>query len=316
MVIGTDVIYAFEIGNENDHNAFGQNFADYYSHYIAIVNKIRSHNLPVKLCGPATVHPTEGFLKDFMDKGAQNVNFITTHDYFTGLNKAAMDNKSVPELLDNRFIESSKLATHITDSLVSMKHMHYRISECNNYADGGVGVSEHFASALWGLDFMFTVAQNNAMGVNFHGGGAGFTPILVKKGQPVVANPLYYAMLFFHLASQGQLLPVDLSEGNPNFKAYAVLGENKKVYVTLINKDINNSMNVKLSAQTKYATGKLIRLSAPSVYSLQDAVSLAGAQVDALGKWKQKSEESVNADNGKFTLNVPAGSAALLTISN
>ena len=70
-------------------------------------------------------------------------------------------------------------------------------------------VADRFASALWGLDYMFTVAKNNCTGINFHGGSRGFTPIIVKKGQAVTPQPLYYAMLFFHLAATGQLLPVN-----------------------------------------------------------------------------------------------------------
>jgi hypothetical protein len=35
------------------------------------------------------------------------------------------------------------------------------------------GVSDAFASALWGLGFLFDVAEHGGAGINFHGG---FTP--------------------------------------------------------------------------------------------------------------------------------------------
>ena len=42
---------------------------------------------------------------------------------------------------------------------------------------GKQGVSNTFASALWGAELMYQVATRGGIGINFHGGGCGwYTP--------------------------------------------------------------------------------------------------------------------------------------------
>ena len=48
----------------------------------------------------------------------------------------------------------------------------YRMAEANSFYNGGApGISDAFGTALWALEFCFTLAENGATGVNFHGGG-------------------------------------------------------------------------------------------------------------------------------------------------
>lgn len=307
---GKDVIKAFEIGNESE-SLFKGNFSVYYNQLLPNIQVIKDRLPEAPLCGPATVHPdlTVGpFLKVAYDK----VNFITYHTYPVGEDHVA---NNLSQLLDNKNIVAVAHTSHMVDSLCKEKNIRYRIDECNNYGDGGVGVSERFASALWGLDFMFTVAQNNSLGINFHGGGWGFTPIKIKKGEPIVPQPLYYGMLFFHLASQGQILPVKLENASKYVKAYAVLGKSKKILVTLINKDPNNDASVQLRCKNKFSNGSFIRLTSPSVSSI-DQVTLGGSSVDANGNWHAASETSIASQDGVFDIALPKGSATLVTINN
>src|SRR5947209_1525845 len=66
-------------------------------------------------------------------------------------------------------------------------HLPYRIAECNSVFGGGKkGVSNTLASALWGLDFMFVLAEQGAAGVNFHTGGKAtdwYNPVAFYQGQ-------------------------------------------------------------------------------------------------------------------------------------
>ena len=114
----------------------------------------------------------------------------------------------------------------------------YRISECNSVYDGGkTGVSDVFASALWALDFMWTVAENNGQGINFHGGSSGaYSPIVLENGAPI-PKPEYYAMLAFKYGSAGgTIIPATLGNTLYNCSAYAGKSGNL-TYLTLINKD-------------------------------------------------------------------------------
>jgi hypothetical protein len=199
--------------------------------------------------------------------------------------------------------------------LVSKKNTRYRMGECNNYANGGPNVADKFAAALWGIDYMFTLANNKALGVNFHGGNVAFSPILIKKNAPMVPQSLYYGMLFFHLASQGNILPVKVSNNaNPSVKAYAVLGANNKVYVTLLNKDPNNDATIHLNSKNKLSAASFIRLISPSVSS-KDSITLGGAAVDKYGKWNAVSITKIASQDGVFNLTLPKGSATLVTMN-
>jgi hypothetical protein len=308
---GKDVISAFEMGNEPD-GLFAGSFAKYYQdllpHYTII-----EQNLPgVPFCGPATVHPLDQLFKDFMNTAAGHLKYITIHDYSVGDSRIP-DNLN--QLLDNKAIEKSDNFFSYVNKLVSSKGMRYRVDECNDYGDEGIDVSDRFASALWGIDFMFTAAKNNSMGINFIGGGRGFTPIYVLRGHPVTPHPLYYAMLFFHKASQGSILPLNINnDKNPTIKAYAVLDKNDRVLVTLLNKDPNNDAMFHIFCKNPMATASYISLTAPSVSS-KDGVTLGGASIDKYGNWKAASIKYLTAHNGDVALTVPKGSAILVTMS-
>ena len=98
-------------------------------------------------------------------------------------------------------------------------------------------MSDVFASALWGIDYMFTLAGNSAAGVNFHGGGSGsYTPIAVS-GSSITTRPLYYALLFFGAAAHGRVVPVDVNAGRTNVTAFGVLDSDGTLRVTVVNKD-------------------------------------------------------------------------------
>ena len=85
------------------------------------------------------------------------------------------------------------------------------MGEGNSGFDGGkMGVSNAFASTLWGLDVLFNAAANNFSRWNFHGctGGA-YTPIDTEShrdnatGHTVAtARPLFYGMWAFADATQ------------------------------------------------------------------------------------------------------------------
>ena len=306
---GKDVIMGFEIGNEPE-GLFKSNFANYYSQLLPHIQLIRSKLPQVPLCGPASVHP-ELFLAPFVNAAYNQVNLITYHEYPVGEDHVT---NNIGQLLANKTIEKSNKTAQFINSLTESRHLPYRIGECNSFADEGANVGDRFASALWGLDYMFTVAKDNCTGINFHGGSRGFTPIIIKKGAPVTPQPLYYAMLFFHLAATGRLLPVEGVDDNNQLKAYAVRSPENKITVTLLNKNANNDSNIHLTCKSRYSKATLIRLTSSSLTGKD--VTLGGSAVDDRGNWKATVVTNVVPSNGVFNVTLPKGSAALLTVSN
>ncbi|WP_320073275.1 glycosyl hydrolase family 79 C-terminal domain-containing protein, partial [Nostoc sp. MG11] len=191
----------------------------------------------------------------------------------------------------------------------------YRITESNSVFSGGKeGVSNVFAAALWATDFMFILAQNEAMGVNFHGGGLGlYTPIAEEINKNFFARPLYYGILLFKLASQGRFLPITISQNTLNLKVYAVLGWNNNVMLTLINKDETQSAQVLIDLQDRITVVSALRLSAPSLSSTSN-ITLGGSSVNSDGSWTPGSFENIQKSGNYYSVLVPAASAALITL--
>ncbi len=116
---------------------------------------------------------------------------------------------------------------------------------------GNAGVSNAFAATAWGLDYMFSVAQDGFRYINFHmsyrPGGSSYNAVDTFGRQNAVhawhyrnvAEPLYYAMyLFARNASGERLLPTAITT-HANIRAFAVsscAGCAVKVFV--INKDL------------------------------------------------------------------------------
>jgi hypothetical protein len=307
---GKDVIKAFEIGNEPD-GLYKSNYDEYRKVAMGYFDLLKKDLPDAPLCGPASLHP-ELFIKDFIRQDADKVNFITVHEYPVGDSKTP---ETVYQLLDDKYARRAEDFSRAVDSMCRQKNIRYRIGECNNFGDEGPGVADRFASALWGLDYMFTVASNNATGVNFHGGSRNFTPIQIKKNAAPLPQPLYYAMLFFHLAGQGSLVPVNASPATPNVKAYATLSDAHTVAVTIINKDPDNDVTTRLALKGRYTGATLSRLSAPSIFS-RDSITLGGAGIDKIGKWSATAKESLTPVNGQWQVAIPKGSAVLVKFSN
>ena len=81
-----------------------------------------------------------------------------------------------------------------------------RVSEINSANCGGVhGASDSLASALWGTDMLFSLADAGVRGVNFHTfTGAFYAPVdfgLHKGHFAGFVHPLFYAMLLFDRAT-------------------------------------------------------------------------------------------------------------------
>jgi hypothetical protein len=200
----------------------------------------------------------------------------------------------------------------------------YRLEEVNNYFNGGAtNVSNTFASALWGLDFMYWWAAHNAAGLNFHTGdkvAAGYAlqpskyTAFFSTTNGYVIRPLGYGIKAFDLGSRGRLLPVNI--GNPdnlNLSAYAVLGDDKKLYLTVVNKEHGaTARDAKISVVPGGADwhGQIVYLSAPdNDVATTTGETLGGAEIQSDGSW-----------NGQWSplassmITLPAASAAIIKL--
>jgi hypothetical protein len=216
-------LYAFQIGNEADlfhdnglrptsytYANFRQEWGSYYS---AVRNVLSS----APFAGP-DVADSKTWIDSFGVEEHAHIILVDGHYYRTGpasspsitYQTILAPDAGLPSYLQTLQATSSRYA------------LGFRVSECNSVYDGGkTGVSDVFASALWALDYMWTVAENQGQGINFHGGTGGSYSPVVLTDNVWSARPEYYAMLAFKAGSGGSLIPADLTAGSLNTAAYA-----------------------------------------------------------------------------------------------
>ncbi len=318
-------LHSLEIGNEINFfagNAVGTPTMQWESFETAI--HAASPSLP--LAGPAAAGAVTAFTVPFAAAEAGKIILLTEH-YYKG---AASSNPTIANLLTidpNLVTQSQALAAAVEANQISDG---YRWGEMNSYSGhGAAGVSDVFASALWGIDFMLTTAQYGAVGVNFHGGGqnmdgnvcnAGaasctrpfrYSPINEVDSQVTGAAPLFYGMLLVAQAGAGDMLPTIVTAGGLDVSAYAIALADGSTNVVLVNKDSTNGVNamVDVGVPVDAATGAY--LLAPALSATTD-VAFSGASITPTGDWSPQVPYNLAVSGAVVTVDVPPAAAVLI----
>jgi hypothetical protein len=309
-----DSLLAFEIGNEPDlfpgvHRPASYSYADYYAEYRRFKQAIRDKLPNAPFAGPDVIIHAD-WLEQFAGTEAADIKLLTHHYYAEG----PPDNptSTIENLLKPNAILPGLLGR--LEAASNSAHVPYRICETNSCFGGGKpGVSDTMAAALWGVDFLFTLAQFSAGGVNMETGvnHLGFLSYYTPMSADGV-RPLYYGMLAFALASRGDRIQLTLENAGLNITAYAVRSNSGDLWLTLVNKEAARDARVR-AACPGIATGSAFRLTAPSLSS-KDGVLLGGSAVSSAGKWAAGAAEPIRIISGELEIAVPAASAALLRL--
>lgn len=331
-----DRLLAIQIGNEPDDypGQHGQRFPfdAYFARWQRTAAAIRKR-VAVPFAGPDTGASTDWVLA--MARRGSGLAALTRHYYRGG---ATSPSAGIPDVLsgDPRFVRDVAEIAKAGDA----RGLPFILSEVNSYWGGGkLGVSNTFASALWGGDFMLGCAQAGLHSFNFHGGplqaleaslsrraaaaplGADrlaridaisgrYTPIAGDEHAGFYARPLYYGMLLAQQFAGAQFVGGDLAARGVNLSAYAALRDGKPL-LALFNKDLDRSAQVAITLDVPATRARVWRLSAPAVTDVHHA-SLAGAQVAADGTWTPRTEETQRLTPSGLSLALPKTSAALV----
>jgi hypothetical protein len=315
---GSDVMYGLELGNEPDLFVpqgllpAGYTVSDYISEYTTFANAIQAETPKAVLTGPAvTSYSIDTWIAPFAQQMGPRIALITLHLY-----PLIEGSATIAELLGPSIQQKANTGGADLRGIALGANRPWRMAETNSVNDGGQdGLSNVFASALWAVDYMFTLAGQSATGVNFEGGGTGnYTVIAPGANNTATPRPLYYAMLLFRAAARGRLVPLDLKTNGINLTAYGALDTDATLRVTVVNKDLSHDAAVQITPGGHYASATIMRLTAPSIDALT-GTTLAGAQVAADGSWTPVEQETVAAAGGVFASTVPSGSAALFTFA-
>jgi hypothetical protein len=334
-----DTLLAFEIGNEpdgfvgdafNSHRPKDYGYGDYLKEFRAYKALIRSKLPDAPFAGPDASWATDWVSHFAADEGS-DLKLLTRHYYRAGANNPYLDKLIGSGSTDyeaRRKNNKIEFLTHEDTSLrgmlqqlsaaASVAHVPFRICEANSFYGGGQpGASDAFVSALWVLDFMWTLANGGAAGVNMQTGVnhldfvSYYSPIRNDPNGVVSIGPEYYGMLAFAQAGKGERIALDYDAYSMNLAAYAVLGDHGHLVVTLINKDQNAGADITMTTGQTFRKATALRLKGFALDSA-DNVTLGGSEVAANGRWKPTEIESPHAIRGGCEIHVPATSAAIV----
>lgn len=323
----------FAVGNEP--NVYEHTFPVYRAQLNRFMAAITAVAPEAKFCGPSTTPGKAAWAREFAgDFGPSGrIAFVAQHSYPGGSGRKVTD----PAVGRDRMLSPAWLGGYekFAQSFVPAAKaagLRYRLEETNNFFNGGAqDVSDTFASALWGLDYLYWWAEHGAAGLNFHTGdhvAAADAPTACRyavfwsapDGYDV--HPLGYALKAFNLGSHGRLTPVRITANADglNLTAYATLASDRSLCVTLINKEHGagaRAAAVTLSLGAGYGRAQVMFLTAPrGEVAAKSGVRLGGAPIgdDAAwqGTWSALAGPSAG---GRWIVGVPAATAAVVKLT-
>jgi hypothetical protein len=315
-----DKLLAFEIGNEPDlfgrgtaHRPRNYSYEDYLREFRRYKAAVRAKLPGAPFAGPDAASATNWVTQFAADEG--NDLKLLTHHYYRHC-------AGPTSTLDKLLTPDPKLPAELKqlESAAKSSRVPYRICETNSFCGGGQpGVSDTFGSALWMLDYLFTLAWAHAAGVNIETGVnqlgfvSSYSPIAADGRGDYVAKPDYYGMLAFAQAARGQKLPMEYDAAGTNVSAYAVLEDSGNITVTVVNKDASRSVAANISLGQQVREARALRLQAPSLRS-QTGTTLGGAAASKDGQWTPTRTEPLRVKGQTCNVTVPAGSAAIVRL--
>ena len=310
-------LIALQIGNEPDR--YGKqgfrpstwNFDAYLAQWLQFARAIRRHVHGVRFGAP-DIASNISWVVDFAEKARKEAIFLTYHHYAEGP-------PSDPTMNIDRLLHpNSKFDSEVAQMQQASRSsgLPVRLVETNSCYNGGKeGVSDTFASALWGGDYMFHIAQAGQTGVYLHGGGHSFyTPIAGSLEGGFTARPVYYGMLLFDQALGSVLVESVLDAGGANATAYAVRFADNDLGVAIFNKDASKALRLNINPGIPVHSAEVLRLAGPSLDS-KTGVTFGGSEVSSSGGWSPSQTETPDHTDSAVTLDLPAASAAWLRIA-
>jgi hypothetical protein len=235
-----DMVNSFALGNEPDFYYRSRYRSSNYDEF-SYCKDFKTYSDSIKLVLPKTIFSgpeTVGsvYQTQFFKSFSSGISLLSGHYYRMG--PAGDTSVTIKKL----FTPDKRLISMVNGSLAlaNTVNMPYRLTETNSVFNGGQkGISDAHAAAVWGVDFLFTMAKMGVAGVNFHTGNGPefvYTPVN-QKANAYFPTPLYYAMLFFHEASIKRFLKCDITKGSDKLSIFSFERTDGRTAFVFVNKD-------------------------------------------------------------------------------
>jgi hypothetical protein len=281
----------------------------------------------VPLVGPAYDSASElwrnSHLEPFLDGlGQHDLGIATVHAYPTDTCNG--HDIQIADILTQRIMDVFEQQGRGWVQAANSRGFDLQLDETNSTACAGKqGVDDAFASALWGLDWLFTSANIGFRRINLHMDNAHYSAVFVTPTRTSTGvtyanriSPLYYAMYLFTHAINHRILPTAITS-TANIKAYAVRSSSVgPVKLFVINKDLSAFGTVGIAPSRPMHQASLLILEAPAL-GATSGVTYGGQAFDNnTGTLSSPQTMSLSPDaNGKYSFHLPNAAAALLTIN-
>jgi hypothetical protein len=296
-----------EIGNEPDTlfrkaRPATYSYADYareWREYAAVIDAEKRVTAPYT--GPAAAHDAYGWTIPFATEFRGRIAALS-HHYYHG---SSGDKPTIAQLLARDATWPQRLADVIAAARTA--GVPFRLAETNSIGRGGTaGVSDTFASTLWGIRHLAQLLRMGADGVNFHGGGpAIYTAIhWDAKSGAYTARPLYYALQAVASMLPGRVHPCGAVGEGPQGSAADVdcvaIARDDGALAVLIGNAGSNARSLTLDPGRVVRRASVRRITAPSL--------------DATSATFGAAENVAASGAAPVTLALPAASAALVEL--
>jgi len=336
-----------DIGNEPDLFSAGYTHAGYsYADYRSQVDRYRaaiSAAAPgTELAGPDTAG--SGWLAAFGRDERSGLAFLTQHFY--PLTRCGGNRPTIAHLTSSATARREQHAAGVAVSAARGQGLPLRLDETNSASCGGQdGVSNTLASALWMVGYLLTAAQQGVNGVNVHGGLAacrGYTPVCLPGARGPVAGtepdvdpiadlslgagrvgpsgkarltaqPDFYALLLVRQVEGGRWVPVTPDRTGP-LESFALRMPDGSIRLVLDNPDPHRAMTARVRVDEHVANRAVLLLTGPSLGATSQ-VTFGGKEVTDAGSWQPRTVERASIADPVVQIDVPAASAALVTLS-
>lgn len=319
-------LLAFELGNEPDGTGNGyatflygdadRSLIGWNDYRNAIVAKVPN----AKFVGPSTAS-TGTWLGQFAKDANQRLLYLTTHQYFG--NAAAASSTAASLLAPTPALQPQIKGFHDLASVHGIRGG-FRMDECNSFYNGGkAGVSNSYASSLWVVRYLTTLAKGGAKGFNLHNtsSASGYTPIAFDgNGRVTSVQPEYYGLLLAARASYGRLMSINVAPAVSGLTVYSVAAPDGSVRTVLLNADLTRTAGVRLRWPESLKTAAVVALR-PGAFSDPNAaiastagMTLGGAAIATDGGWDPNQVYRLPLDAGAAAVQVPPLTAFLFEV--
>ena len=306
--------------------------ADYVHEALGYIRAIRSNpsTRSLSFVGPADCcqwnNPAS--LRQILAGIGRYLTLVSVHNYPT--TTCGQRNVSARQLLSPRRMAQFDRLSRQLARVAHSYHLPIALAETNSASCGGMaGVSNAWASAAWGLDYLFSTARDGYTHINFHfsyragGIGSAYNPIVTygwyrggREHYRNIAQPLYYAMyMFSRYASGERFLPATISTAR-RIDAFATTRcATCPVHVFAINAAATAAGRVVVHVTGRGGSASLLALRAPALDSLAAKVRLGGRKFDSAGRIATpRSRRLARGPNGAYAFSLPRATAVVLTI--